>query len=311
MKQWRTLMLMAAILALLAALASACSGKADNGADETEEGTTTKTVIDHAGHEVAVPANPQRVVAPFLEDHLAVLGVEPVAQFLYGNLEQNYLQDRIPGAEIIDITGSGVSPEKLVELSPGLIILGAGLSDEKIYEQYAKIAPTYVVNNVHTRWQDTLLEIARLLGKEQQAEEQLEAYNQEVQQARAQLEQQAANKTAAVVVLSDKEFYTMGHVQGAAVLFGELGVQPHRLTPAEEEWNTLSLEQMSELDADYLFVIKTERYAISELEKNSLWTNLPAVQGGRVFDVESGIWQYSGMISSQLALADIKAAILK
>ncbi|MFF2886108.1 hypothetical protein [Paenibacillus sp. NPDC057967] len=101
----------------------------------------------------------------------------------------------------------------------------------------------------------------------------------------------------------------MGHVQGGRLLFDEVGVQPHRLTPSQEEWNTLSLEKLHELNADYIFIIKTERYQTSELERSSLWTSLPAVREGRTYEVESGIWQYSGLICNELGLADIVQAI--
>ncbi|WP_168735473.1 TroA family protein [Cohnella fermenti] len=102
----------------------------------------------------------------------------------------------------------------------------------------------------------------------------------------------------------------MGHVQGGEVLFDELGVQPHSLTPAAEEWNTISLEKLPDLSADYVFLIKSERHTIPKLENNSLWKSLPAVRHNQVFEVESGIWQYSGLLCNELALADIMAAIV-
>lgn len=313
---------------LFVALMSACAGGSDNargsaaptqsqsqsstasGASSDPQEAGPKTVVDDAGHQVVVPANPQRIVAPYLEDPLAVLGVKPVAQVLYGNVEQNYLKDELAGAEIIDTTGGGLPLEKLVELAPDLIILGAGMAGDGAYEQYAKIAPTYVVDNLTKSWRETLLSMAELLGRQQAAADRLQSYDRQVEQANEQLREAVGDGTAAVIVLSDKEFYTMGHVQGGRMLFDELGVQPHRLTPDKDEWNTLSMEKLPELDADYLFVIKTERYQASALESNSLWKGLPAVQQGRVFEVESGIWQYSGLICNERTLADIVGAIV-
>jgi len=307
MERVRPMIAITVCTVLLALLVGACTGGGANkeGASKTEE----KTVVDDAGHQVVVPAQPQRIIAPYLEDPLVVLGVKPIAQVLYGNVEQNYLKDSLSGAEIIDTSDVGLPLEKLLSLSPDLLILGKGMATEDVYEQYAKIAPTYVVDNIDKSWRETLLDLAKLLGKEQEADKKLADYDLKVQQTQEHLRQKIGDGTAAIIVLSDKEFYTMGHVQGGALLFDELGVNPHPLTPAQDEWNTLSLEKLSELNADHIFVIKTERYQISELENNSLWKGLPAVQQGQVHDVESGIWQYSGLISNERKLADIMEAI--
>ena len=314
MERVRSIIAIAVCAILLALLTGACtgggSGNGGSGASAEASKPEEKTVVDNAGHQVAVPVRPQRVIAPYLEDPLVVLGVKPVAQVLYGNVEQNYLKDSLPEVEIIDTSDVGLPLERLLNLSPDLLILGKGMAaEEGVYEQYAKIAPSYVVDNIDKSWRETLLDLAGLLGKEQTAEEQLAEYDRKIQQTRAHVQRKIGNGTAAIVVLTDKEFYTMGHVQGGALLFDELGVRPHPLTPEQEEWNTLSLEKLSELDADYIFVIKTERYQVSELENNSLWKGLPAVRAGRVHDVESGIWQYSGLISNERKLADIMQAI--
>ncbi|MEK0314774.1 ABC transporter substrate-binding protein [Cohnella sp. 56] len=332
MQRIRSLTICILFTVLFAALLSACAGGRDNaegsaaptqsqsqsqsppaaasGAEADPQEAKPKTVVDDAGHQVVVPAHPQRIVAPYLEDPLAVLGLKPVAQVLYGNVEQNYLKDELAGAEIIDTTGGGLPLEKLVELSPDLIVLGKGMAGDGAYEQYAKIAPTFVVDNLTKSWRETLLTMAGLLGREQAAADRLEAYDRQVEQAKGQLREAVGDGTAAVIVLSEKEFYTMGHIQGGRMLFDELGVKPHSLTPDKDEWNTLSMEKLPELDADYLFVIKTERYQASALESNSLWKGLPAVKQGHVLEVESGIWQYSGLICNERVLADIVGAIV-
>jgi len=323
MKSFRSTVLLALCMVMLIALLGACADGGSRGSGNAAGSRTaeepvkdqpqdeTKTVVDNAGHHVTVPVHPQRIVAPYLEDPLVVLGIKPVAQVLYGNVEQNYLHDQLPDAAIIDTTGGGLPLEKVLDLSPDLIVIGAGMAGEGAYEQYAKIAPTYVVDNVNKSWRATLLDLAELLGRKPPAEDQLAAYDQEIGKVKEQLSQIVGHKTAAIIVLSEKEFYTMGHIQGGKMLFDELGVQPHRLTPVKDEWNTLSLEKLNELDADYLFVIKTERYQPSELEGNPLWKGLPAVRENRVFGVESGIWQYSGLICNERTLADIQQAIVE
>ncbi len=70
-------------------LLSACSGTssptATDGASQGNNNTSAepasqeRVLKDALGHEVKVPAQPQRVLASYLEDHLVALGVKPVA----------------------------------------------------------------------------------------------------------------------------------------------------------------------------------------------------------------------------------------
>ena len=95
--------LLIAIMAL-----SACGGAApeegqseenpeEAPAEETpagEESDESFTLTDGMGHEVTVPANPQRIIASYLEDPLVALGFTPVAQWTVGEGSiQHYLQD--------------------------------------------------------------------------------------------------------------------------------------------------------------------------------------------------------------------------
>ena len=60
---------------------------------EVEETTTERTLTDAMGHEVEIPANPQHIIASYLEDNLVALGITPVAQWSVndGAGIQNYL----------------------------------------------------------------------------------------------------------------------------------------------------------------------------------------------------------------------------
>ena len=44
---------------------------------ETEELSTERILTDAMGHEVTIPANPERIIASYLEDNLVALGITP------------------------------------------------------------------------------------------------------------------------------------------------------------------------------------------------------------------------------------------
>ncbi|MET1168382.1 ABC transporter substrate-binding protein, partial [Bacillus velezensis] len=136
----------------------ACGTKtAENGAagesettTETEtqtESATERTLTDAMGHEVTIPANPERIIASYLEDHLVTLGVKPAAQWAINNGSglQDYLQTDLNGIPGI---ASDLPFEAMASFSPDLIIMGSESTVEgEKYEQYNKIAPTYVLGD--------------------------------------------------------------------------------------------------------------------------------------------------------------------
>src|SRR5690606_32441907 len=94
---------------MLMLLLAACGSNNDTSAPSSSEPAATQqgsesspsapadsgsggTFTDAMGHEVTVPANPQRVIASYLEDHLVALGVKPAAQWSVANGIQEYLQ---------------------------------------------------------------------------------------------------------------------------------------------------------------------------------------------------------------------------
>lgn len=169
---------------------STASNSAANPAEQSNTSNATETtganaaetpapriVQDELGNEVELPENPEKVFAPFMEDSLISLGVTPVAQWANGNQVHDYLQDRLQGVPKADFSGGMPSPEALMALEPDLIILHtAGYAGKGVYEQYSKVAPTYVFKNAAGDLDASITKLGELLGKTSEAEEALKAY---------------------------------------------------------------------------------------------------------------------------------------
>ena len=82
--------IMASFLALLLSLVG-CSDNSENGTENkdnetepvTEELSTERILTDAMGHEVTIPANPERIIASYLEDNLVALGITPACAVVH------------------------------------------------------------------------------------------------------------------------------------------------------------------------------------------------------------------------------------
>jgi len=292
-------------------------GTAGNGAEQEEAANPQeRTLTDALGNDVTIPANPQRIIAPYLEDHLLTLGVMPAAQWSVPNGVQDYLQ--AAGLEGVPTISYNLPPEEVVSFNPDLIIVNSpSLVQNDLYSQYSKIAPTFVLSDETTAdWRAALSKIGEVLGKEEEAKAALEAYDQKVQETKAKLEGKLEGQSIAILWLTAKQFYMVDtKTASGAVVYGDLGVNPPNImTEIPEEnrasWNPISLEKLSELTADYIFLVNYEEGQTDSLIESDLWKTIPAVKAGHVYEMDKNrSWLYSGAIAGQLVLEDIERVL--
>jgi iron complex transport system substrate-binding protein len=320
--------LLSAILAI-SLTASACGGNkesknqvAGSAAETSAPGSSTaakpvaeKKVKDAMGNEVTIPANPKRIIASYLEDPLLVLGEKPAAQWMVANGTQLYLEKELSGVPTIPST---LPPETVLSFSPDLLLIGNESQVAKgLYEQYSKIAPTYVLGDeIVGDWRKTLLKMAELLNKTDVAEKALKEYEDKAKTTRDKVKQTIGDKSAAILWLSKKTFYVVnGKVASGAVLYGDLGLKSPNilavLPDAKANWVSISLEKLAELDADYIFLVNSDKGQAGNLEE-PLWRNIPAVKAGHVYEFDrSGSWLYNGLIAGSKVMDDVVKSLSK
>jgi iron complex transport system substrate-binding protein len=307
-------------LLVIALFLTACGNTASYSgitSEETPQGTSSeKVVIDAMGHEVKIPANPQRIIASYLEDHLVTLGVTPVAQWSVATDIQDYLQTNLQGVPTINYD---LPPEAVVSFNPDLIIIGSESSVQKgLYEQYSQIAPTYVLGDgVNKDWRKSLLKIGELLNKTDAAEQALKDYDKKAAAMKAQLQEAIGSKSAAILWLTQKKFYLVDEtVSSGAVLYGDLGMKPPNLVAdldTKGSWNPITLEKLAELNADAIFMVNSDKSTGTEDTLNSpIWKELPAVKAGHVYELSSSSsWLYSGVIAGEKIMDDVGKSLGK
>jgi iron complex transport system substrate-binding protein len=278
--------------------------------DEPGAEAATKTVTDEQGHELVIPSKPVKVFAPYMEDSLLSLGVTPVAQWANGDKGQAYLQDRLQNVPTANFTGGlPPSPEQIMDFEPDLIILHtAHYADNGVYDNYSKIAPTYVFNNAAGDLDSSITKLGELLGKEEEAKQALADYAKKKEEAKAKLAPVTEGKNAVLINFNAKGMYLIGgNYFGGYVLSHELGIGKSKLVETKNSVDA-SLEILPELDADFIFTID---YAgsgaanIKELTDNEIWRSMPAVKAGHVYEVSDEYWTGGGLIAYGKIIDDV------
>ncbi|WP_245809789.1 iron-hydroxamate ABC transporter substrate-binding protein [Cohnella massiliensis] len=280
------------------------------------DASAERTLTDGLGNEVTVPANPERIIASYLEDHLVALGVKPVAQWSVANGIQDYLQGELEGIPTIAFD---LPYEAVASFTPDLIIVGSsGLVEGDKYGQYSKIAPTFVLGDeINNDWRQALLKIGEVLGKSDEAQKALDDYDAKAKDAKEKLQQAVASESAAVLWLTNKQFYVVSESQSSgAVLYGDLGLTVPEVVKeisaaGSASWNSISLEKLAELDADHIFLINSDVASGSEALQDPIWQSIPAVKNGNVYEFDSKeSWLYSGAIANGQMIDNVLASLV-
>lgn len=303
-------LLFIAILLFLAAC-----GSNDNNNDTTDSGSDENSkaeiTVESEMGEVTIPANPENILAPYHEDTLIALGITPAAKWAIGESIQEYLEEDLQDIETIEWT---MPLEQVLSYEPNLIILENSLdSYEGTYEDYTSIAPTYVMSEEETNdWQTQLLRFGELLGKEDEAEQAITDYENKIKAAKSELQDILGDESVAIIwVVGGKYFLFEENRHSADMIYSKLGVQVPQLVKELGEtkaaWDPITLEKLSELDADHVIILGYEDdEGIEALNNSNVWQNIKAMQNDQVYHIEDqSNWTNSGINASEETIDEL------
>lgn len=296
---------------------SAAAQAASPSSAATKAPAADKVMKDGLGHEVKIPANPQRIIASYLEDHLIALGVKPIAQWSVPNGVQDYLKDSLAGVPNIPYD---LPYEAVTSFNPDLMIIGessAAAGDK--YAQYSKIVPTYVLgDDINKDWRKALLAIGEVLDKKDKAQKAIDDYELLAKDSKDKLQKAGGPKTAAALWLVQKQFYVVSEkLSSGAVIYQDLGFGvPDAVkeisAAGKGNWNPISMEKLASMNADYIFLVNSDKSSGSEALKDPVWSGIPAVKNGQVYEFDStDSWLYSGAVANTKIINDVVKSIIK
>lgn len=305
-------------------LAACGSNKTNEAANEgaanasaSTEAPAERTLTDALGNEVTVPANPQRIIASYLEDHLVALGIKPAAQWSVPNGIQDYLQEELTGIPTIAFD---LPFEAVTSFDPDLIIMAydSNVEGDK-FAQYSKIAPTFTLGDkVTADWRSALLKVGEIVGKSEEAQKALDAYDAKAKEAKEKIQGAAAGESAAAIWHLQGNFYIVSDkLSSGALLYNDLGLAVPEVVKEVSatgtgNWNQISLEKLAELDSDHIFLINSDSEADSKALNDPIWEGIPAVKNGKVYTYPStSSWLYAGTIAYSQVIDDVLESIVK
>ncbi|MFY1699776.1 MULTISPECIES: iron-siderophore ABC transporter substrate-binding protein [unclassified Solwaraspora] len=290
-------------------------------ADDT---TTTSTgpveVTDVLGRTVSLDAPAERVAVlewQQIEDVLTLCRT-PVAVADAEGYRTWVTAEELPDG-VADVGGRGEpNLDALFAANPDLVIVEATTADDPIITQLAEYdVPVLATRGADTadpvqNMLDTFTLIAEALGRTERADVVVEQFQAGLDQAKQDVAAAGPSTTEFV--------YFDGWIQGGNValrpfgqgsLVGELGeaigltnAWTGEVDPAYGLGQT-DVEGISTVgDATFFHTGTTDPASdvIAELQKNEIWSSLPAVTQGRAHSFPPGIWTFGGPRSSQQVL---------
>ena len=298
-------------LACLMLVLGACSSN-----NSSEETSSAKTVTDAVG-EMEFPANPEKVLAPNMEDYLVTLGITPVAQWSIGTSVHTYLQDELKDVPLISWD---MPIEDVIEAEPDLIMFESEAAiQEGMYEEYKKVAPTYVFKPEDTEdWKTQLTVMGKLFGKEDAAKTAIEEYEQKAKDAKIQVKEAIGDESAALIWVTGGQFFVFeGDRYASNVLYKDLGITMPTyikdLGKSQDVWQAIALEALADLDADHLFIMAAENEeGIETLENSSVYKSIPAVKKDQVYFFEdSSNWTINAKTANEATIDLVLESLTK
>jgi iron complex transport system substrate-binding protein len=253
---------------------------------EKSEISATRTVHDAKG-EVTIPVNPQRIAdISGSTEELLVLGYQPI---LSGNTDMADPTALTPIltaklGEQVSTAGwfqTEINLEAVMAAAPDLII--AGPTQEKVYEQLSKIAPTVRVPYGFSSFRERFAFVADIMGKTTEMEQWLRSYDERAEELRNQIVNNIGQETFAVIEATQKEIRIYARTGVADILFNDLGMQAAPGTPEPDAWGgkVTSLEALSSFEPDHIILMADSEDNV--LKDINIWSSTKAVKAGHVY----------------------------
>ncbi|MCF8611370.1 ABC transporter substrate-binding protein [Gordonia sp. HY285] len=296
----------AAMFALLTVLVLAVAGCSS--ADDSAESDGGERVVPTINGDVAIPADPQRVVVLnyALAGYLFDLDVPVVATTTEstdekGEFAEQWADDaKEQGTVLLPWSVDGFDMEAILEQDPDLIVAGGiGFPFKHAttaYDELSKIAPTVVVGDDLTEWQTQYEFIAdRVVGKPEVYQDAVAEYDARVGEVKNNITVPDGDSVF-LSMLADGRAYVLIEDRGLPKEFAKVGFRPAPLfatgkyQPYTKDGDSfeLSTEQVGQvLTQPTLFAagFNADVTSIDQMRKQPIWAALPSFQKNQAYDL--------------------------
>ena len=284
----------------------------------TEQSSETRTVETVKG-EVEIPANPQRIVdVSGSSEELVLLGHTVVGTANVDSYDTEnvpaYMKEQLGDAKVVGHSMmETMDVEAILACEPDLIIMST--RQEQIYDELKEIAPTVMLEDQSNDWEDKLEDVAEIFGQEEEAEAWLDAYYAKAEKLGKEIKEANGEDTTYLTVLASSGSFMVFSEGGIGTVLKDDMKLPQPANMPEQDSITLptvTMEGLSEIDADHIIVIATESDK-ADLEASSVWSQIRAVKEGNVtiLDASPYFSQAYNPVGRELILESVKDAVIK
>ncbi|MCG7408772.1 ABC transporter substrate-binding protein [Paenibacillus sp. ACRRX] len=314
---------------LLAGILAGCNEAPVENKGSTTEGASAssvnaaatdwpRTFKDALGKEFVIKKKPEKIASLwyFYPEILVALGEPPAASTDKEFLSSlSYLKGKLDSAEEL---GDKLSPsiEKILSIEPDYIL--ATEHHEKNYDSLEKVAPVITLNSkdIYDNWQYGLRTVAKIIGKEAEAEKVIDKMMNEITTGREALKSIQGESVALILSWDGKTYNVLGEGNPVYILAFDkekgLGLTPDDTFKGTNNEFT-AFEGMSTVQADHIFLIgdiTKKETLMNELKQSKVWNNLDAVKKGNIYLMDTSAIT-GGPLAIEYALQNIKNALLK
>lgn len=287
--------------------------------NEAEKQDKDTIVAETVKGEVEIPANPKKIVdiSGSSEELLllghTVVGTANVDSYDTENVP-SYMKDSLGDAKVVGHSMMETADiEAILALEPDLIIMAP--RQEEIYDQLKEIAPTVMLKDQSNDWEAKLKDVAKLFGQEKEVENWLDTYYKKAEALGKEIKEANGEDTTYLTVLASSGSFMVFSEGGIGTVLKEDMKLPQPANMPEQDNITLptvTMEGLSEIDADHIIVIATESDK-ADLAASSVWSEIRAVKEGNVTILNASPYfsQAYNPIGRELILESIKDAVIE
>ncbi|MCM3757368.1 ABC transporter substrate-binding protein [Sporosarcina aquimarina] len=270
------------------------NNKADS--EKSSEQSGFPRTIEHEMGELTLNEPPKRIASVDImaTDYLLALDIAPIVSEGFGTKDKSPIFNKYAEGKDVTDLGGKTNLETLLELEPDLIVM-SNTSSNKMdkFDEFNKMADSVVIDftvDAPTR----LRKFAKIVGKEDKAEEVIASFNKLKEEATT-VAADHKDETVLFLVSNGKDF-TVIHPNNFPIYYEEVGLKPVEGLPLEGKiGGRIGIEALSEFSPDHIFIAENRRQMnpddpealINIWTDNPVWKNLKAVKNDQVYSVDT------------------------
>lgn len=270
--------------------------------EETDQSDKTRRVTDAAGNQVEVPESLEKIAVTPLPWSSVVYAIDGTSEHMMSinpgamTAYTGYFLEKLdPAYGKLDTTAIGkdfsINMEQLVSEGVQACVIWDYQTEEAKQLTKIGITPVMVKNETVKELQDSFRAIGQMLGKEERAQQFIDAYSQAYEEIKSYADQVEQAEKPKVLYLRDSELKLQGNdnfIKEALEIAGADNVAA--------DVSEITMEEIIKINPDIILLSNFDTFVPDDLYQNKMegqdWSQVKAVMEKKVYKVPMGIYRW-------------------